>query len=448
MNVNYLLLQNLLTLAYLICLLLIVIIFYRPFFLNNLYDKIGIFRLKYYYYFVPGIIGIVFFTFNYIIQSIYFEQVGGAGPILDYYKTWLDLALHGLDPFDPNLYETWHPPMYGPLTLILFIAGLTIYNNPFAINLLLFLFYLGTVLVAVAFGKDLFQDRRYACTVGIITALNPLLWYTAITMLTTDIFVVFTILLISYLFFRIDKTGDSSKKKIVLIAGISTGILASLKFIPLIVFVGFLISKLNFGIKDRIIATLSCGITFLLIHIIAYYYWGLGIIKWAYIFPASLYGDFSPILLFSDYIPRYGEAIIFVSSFPISISLPLMFAGLLLAYTMVIRRGLSWSSTIVIMTAFYLVANKVHVAYFSWIIVIPILYALYYKKSEIAIPSFLIILIPRLWSVFVEKKLGSTLEIYTQIMQIVLILAMIITLLFLSNESMKVEKPNPKMFGR
>ena len=60
----------------------------------------------------------------------------------------------------------------------------------------------------------------------------------------------------------------------------------------------------------------------------------------------------------------------------------------------------------------------------------------------------LIILIPRLWSIFVEKKFGSTLEIYTQIMQIVLILAMIITLLFLSNESMKVEKSNPKMFGR
>ena len=180
--------------------------------------------------------------------------------------------------------------------------------------------------------------------------------------------------------------------------------------------------------------------SFLLIHAVAYYFWGQEMIKWAYLAPSSLEGDFSPILLFSNYIPAYAEELLFISSFPISTSMLLLFTGLLLSYSIVLWKKLSWSSTIIVMSAFYLSSPFVHVAYFSWFIVIPLIYGMYYKKHEIAVPSFIVILIPRLWQVFVEKEIGSSLELHTQIVKTVLILSMIITLLYLTSESMKIER--------
>lgn len=435
MSIPYLLLQNLLTMAYLICLFLIIILFFRPVFLHNLLEKTGIPKIKYYYYIVPGFLSTIFFIINYLIQTSFFE-LGGAGPLIEYYKALAQTVSKGVNP-----YESPAPLGYGPLFFALFILGIRVYNDLFTIALIMFFFYLGTVLLAAKFARKFFNDEKSASAAGVITALNPLLWYTSVTMLTTDIFVAFAVLLLFYLFFTLNQAQSEPKKTTILVTGVSIGILSSLKFIPLIVFLALLLSKSKLELKEKISIGLSCGFLFLLIHAVTYHFWGMDMIKWAYIFQSSSVGDFSPILLFSSYIPAYTKELFSISTLSIDVSLLLLFVGLLLSYSLITYKKLGvYSSIVIIMSAFFLISKKVHVAYFSWFIAVPLLYALYCRKSEIAIPSFLIILIPRLWQVFVEKELGSPLELHTQIIKTTLILSMIIILIYLSWASIKIER--------
>jgi 4-amino-4-deoxy-L-arabinose transferase-like glycosyltransferase len=435
--VPYNLPSNLATLSYMTSLLIIVVIILRPRIIDIMLEKVG----NKNYYIFPALISLSLFLINYYTQMRFFGDLLTANIGLHvYYDAGLDVT-QGRSPYERDPLAAYMGGFgYGPIFAALLGVAVFLYDSPFMVALIIWMFYLATVLLAVKAALEFF-DQRTALTLGLIVALNPIMWHMTLILATTDIFVSLATLLILYLFAK-----SSNATKNMLIAGVVTAFLTSIKSVSILVFGAALLSKTKIAMKYKMVAMLSFGFLFLLIHLAAYNFWGMEMIEYGYInpygsseamlkSPLSLAVDFSLLSLPMDYGLNVSKELFSFKSYQICFPLLFLFFILLFSYGIIIWRRLAPSAAIVVvLVAFYLSSPLVHVAYFTWLFPALFLIAFLRKslKSRIFILSFFIILIPRLWQIFVEKELGGVLSPEIRVLKTFMISTMAVILLFLS----------------
>lgn len=305
------------------------------------------------------------------------------GDMIAFYTPSL-LLKNGENPYPSNV--------YGPLLPVIFSFMLFIFEHPSTIFIFFTFLLIMCSFLYEKIANILFGDRKKN-VVALILSLNPIVWHnTLILMQGDDLFVLFSNLIIFYMFL----------KKKFFKASMFSAITSCVK-IPSMFFFLFLSPAIRDKNKFKVSVFLFFFI-FLFIHILSIFFWGYKVIE-PYIFHGKrVYGSTAKIL------KNLGIGI----NYP---SISLLFLIFIPFFTWKIKNILSTSALSII---FFILTPLVYPEYYMWFLPFVMLFALKNKDTCIFYLSLLLVLISRMFQIFIHRFPVSMQNIFLETILIVI----------------------------
>lgn len=275
------------------------------------------------------------------------------------------ILLSGASPYSREAFETISC-VYPPLHIALIALPLAIYDHVIGVYIVYSLFVPITVYLSVKLASRIFNNRTQVLAFGLTLIILPLFWkgidrnFNAL--LTMGI-------LLTILFFLgakelIERKEVKRAKKKLLLGGVVIGILASIRFPPLLPFFAMLIIFPSLPKRLRLNSFIACIVTFGLIHLIYYIIFGWEAIYYPYIWSSERIGGLSWLGAFS----RTGANILALQKI-----LPILLIGLPTLYAYWKKLNLI-PALLIIICGMYLSTAFITDTYLSWFAPLVILY--------------------------------------------------------------------------
>lgn len=402
---------------YSICFIFILLLIFKyKFIIDKLpkkYDKILCFLIPILISLFISIFGLIFFFY-----SEYSSRFSYGDPY-----TFMMVGRKFLEGDNPYIGET---PLYGPLFPVIMSVGLIIADNVVTVHAIMAFFYIASVFGITKLSLELFSNYKDTLVVGMITAVHPLLWYSAIAITQEDVIVAFTIIIALYLWILANKSTKDWQRRVSLLpilAGVFVGLFSSVKFIPLLIIPAFIVSKSEIPFANRLKSLISCILTFSCVHVFAYLFYGWKMIENGYLMHANRIGRLS----WQRFIEPY------VASSYLNLVILTLIISVILIFIMYKKCDIITSTTALI-TGFYLGVSYLTSPYLVWFAPTFIVFAWMQKikwKCILMFLSFALIVVGRLWELVAWKSTSWAHTMEGLLSITITILLLILTILVL-----------------